>query len=69
MPADGSVRLAFACVEINDSDDDSDRGERLRLRELVGQVLASPTNGRSRMRRNHEIPAPADIRQENRDAP
>jgi adenylate cyclase len=42
MPADGSVRLAFACAEINDSDDESDLGERVRLRELVGRVLASP---------------------------
>jgi CHASE2 domain-containing sensor protein len=66
LPTDGSVRLAFACVEISDSDDDSDRGERLRLRELVGQVLASPIE-RPLARRN-EIPAPVDVRQENRDA-
>jgi adenylate cyclase len=43
MPEDGSVRLAFACVEIDDGDQSSDRGERLRLHELVGRVLASPT--------------------------
>jgi len=66
LPADGSVRLAFACVEINDSDDDSDRGERLRLRELVGRVLASPTDGP--LARRNGISAPADVRQENRDA-
>jgi CHASE2 domain-containing sensor protein len=43
LPDDGSVRLAFACAEIDDKVDDSDRGKRLRLRELVGQVLASST--------------------------
>ena len=43
LPDDGSVRLAFACAEIDDDADDSDRGERRRLRELVGQVLASPS--------------------------
>jgi CHASE2 domain-containing sensor protein len=43
FPDDGSVRLAFACAEVDDAAEDSDRGRRLRLRELVGQVLASPT--------------------------
>jgi adenylate cyclase len=38
---DGSVRLAFACAEIDDGADDSDRGERRRLRDLVGQVVAA----------------------------
>jgi hypothetical protein len=41
LPDDGSVRLAFACAEIDDKAEDSDRGKRLRLRELVGQILAS----------------------------
>jgi hypothetical protein len=41
LPDDGSVRLAFACAEIDDAED-SDRDARLRLRELVGRVLASP---------------------------
>jgi hypothetical protein len=50
-PDDGSVCLAFACVEIDDGDQDSDRGERLRLRELLGQVLASSAE-RSLARRN-----------------
>ena len=36
-----SVRLAFACSEIDDGADDSDRGERRRLRDLVGQVVAA----------------------------
>ena len=42
LPDDGSVRLAFACAEI---DDDvaagSAQAARLRLHELVGRVLAS----------------------------
>ena len=41
LPDDGSVRLAFACSEIDDADDDSDHGERQRLRDLVGRLLAS----------------------------
>ncbi len=40
---DDNVRLAFVCAEIDDNADDSDRGERLRLRELVGRVLVSST--------------------------
>jgi hypothetical protein len=43
LPDDGSVRLAFACAEVDDKVDDPDRGQRLRLRELIGQVLASST--------------------------
>jgi adenylate cyclase len=38
---DGSVRLAFACAEIDDGADDSDRGERRRLRDLLGQAVAA----------------------------
>ena len=41
LPDDGSVRLAFGCAEIDDGAPDSDRGERRRLRELVGQVVAA----------------------------
>jgi CHASE2 domain-containing sensor protein len=41
LPDDGSVRLTFACAEIGDDAEDSDRGERLRLSELVGRILAS----------------------------
>jgi hypothetical protein len=37
------VRLTFACARIDDEADDSSRGGRLRLRELVGEVLASRT--------------------------
>ena len=43
LPDDGSVRLAFACAEIDDGAADSDRGERRRLRDLVGQVVAAAT--------------------------
>ena len=43
LPDDGSVRLTFACAGIDDGADDSSRGGRLRLRELVGGVLASAT--------------------------
>jgi adenylate cyclase len=41
LPDDGSVRVAFACTEIDDADDDSDRGERLRLRDMIGRLLAA----------------------------
>jgi CHASE2 domain-containing sensor protein len=43
LPDDGSVRLAFACAEIDDDVEDCNRGERRRLRELVGHVLTSAT--------------------------
>jgi len=43
LPDDGSVRLAFACAELDDNAEDSARGERPRLCELVGQVLAATT--------------------------
>ncbi len=41
LPDDGSVRVACACAEVDDGVAGSDRGERLRLRELVGQVMNS----------------------------
>jgi adenylate cyclase len=41
---DGSVRVAFACAEIDDDIEDCDRGERRRLRELVGQMVAASTD-------------------------
>ena len=44
LPDDGSVRVAFECAEIDDDVEDCDRGERRRLRELVGQVVASATD-------------------------
>ena len=40
---DGSVRVALACVEVDDLDGASDRDERWRLHDLVGDVLAAST--------------------------
>ena len=40
---DGSVRVAFACAEIDDEAGAGSAGAaRLRLHDLVGRVLASP---------------------------
>jgi len=44
LPDDGSVRLAFACAEIDHGIEDGDRSDRRRLRELVGQLVASRTD-------------------------
>ena len=41
LPDDGSVRVAFACVEVDDSAADSELGDRRRLCQLVGNVLAA----------------------------
>ena len=41
LPDDGSVRLAFACAEVDDRLDDPGPGGLLRLRDHVGRVLAS----------------------------
>ena len=41
LPDDGTVRLAFACAEIDDGDGGRDRDARLQLRELIGRALAS----------------------------
>ena len=41
LPDDGTVRLAFACAEIDDGAAVSDRDARLHLRELIGRTLAS----------------------------
>jgi hypothetical protein len=41
LPDDGSVRLAFACTELDENAVLADRGLSLRLSQLVGQVLAS----------------------------
>jgi hypothetical protein len=41
LPDDGTVRLAFACAEIDEPADENDSEERRRLRELLGQLLAS----------------------------
>lgn len=39
LAADGSVRVCVVAAQIDDSQDGSDRGERLRLRELLGRDL------------------------------
>lgn len=39
LAADGSVRVSLVAAQIDDRHDDSDRGERLRLRELLGRDL------------------------------
>ena len=41
LPDDGSVRLAFACAELDENALLADRGLSLRLSQLVGQVLAA----------------------------
>jgi hypothetical protein len=41
LPDDGSVRIACASAEIDDGVAEHDRGERLRLRELIGRAVAS----------------------------
>lgn len=38
---DGMVKVSVVAAEIDDDRDDSDRGERLRLREVLGRVLTS----------------------------
>jgi|GEM_PF-620924 len=40
---DGTVKVCVVAAEIDDDRDSSDRGERLRLREVLGRVLNSPT--------------------------
>jgi len=44
LPDDGSVRLALDCAEIDDGSEDGGRGDRRRLREMVGQLVACPTD-------------------------
>ena len=60
LPDDGSVRLAFACAEI---DDDVAAGSaqtvRLRLHELVGRVLASSLE--APLARHGELSPQADV--------
>ncbi len=39
---DGMVKVSMVSAEIDDDRDNSDRGERLRLREVLARVLDSP---------------------------
>jgi hypothetical protein len=57
LPDDGTVRVAFACTEIDDGNEDSDRGERVRLRDVVGRVLASPVEWPLSRREAYAVPA------------
>ena len=59
LPDDGSVRLAFACAEIDDAAEGSAQAERLRLRELVGRVLATSTEGP--LARREALSIPTDV--------
>jgi len=43
LPDDGSVLLAFACARIDAGAGPVEHEERLRLRELIGRVLATST--------------------------
>lgn len=42
LDMDGSVRVCIVAAQIDDRHDDSERGERVRLRELLGQDLNEP---------------------------
>ena len=57
LPADGSVCLAFVCVEPGGSPESSVRGEHPCLYELLGQVLASSTE--RPLARHNESSVPA----------
>ena len=59
LPADGSVCLAFACVEPDSNSELPAQSERPRLHELLGQVLASSTE--RPLARHNELLAPADL--------
>ncbi len=59
LPDDGTVRLAFACVEVDDASEGANRGQRWRLRDLVGQVLAA-TSERP-LGRYNDISAPTSV--------
>ena len=59
LPGDGSVSLAFACVELDSGAEIPARGERQPLHELLGQVLASSTE--VPLARHNETPGPAGV--------
>lgn len=42
LDMDGIVRVCVVAAQIDDRDDDNERGERVRLRELLGQDLNEP---------------------------
>jgi len=53
---DGTVRVAFACSEIDDGNEDCDRGERARLCDLVGRLLASSVESPLARRETYFVP-------------
>jgi adenylate cyclase len=59
---DGTVKVGMVAAEIDDDRDNSDRGERLRLREVLGNALNSPEEWPLRARNSFALndnPAPA----------
>jgi CHASE2 domain-containing sensor protein len=61
LPDDGTVRLAFACAEVDDLADQDDLGERARVRTLLGRLLLSSTE-RPLSRRDVLASEPDDAR-------
>lgn len=59
LPDDGRVRVAFACVEVDDTLDDATRENRWRLPDLVGRVLAATTE--RPLGQLSDVPAPASV--------
>jgi len=59
LPDDGTVRLAFACAEIDEPAGSDDLGERRRLRELLGRLLASSSE--SPLGQRDGIGTPSDL--------
>jgi hypothetical protein len=61
---DGTIKLCVVAAEIDDDRDNSDRGERLRLREVLGHVLNStdewPLRARNSFTAKDVLPAVAD---------
>ncbi len=59
LPDDGSVRVAFACAEIDDARAGSAQAVGPRLHELVGRVLAS--SAEAPLARHGELSTQADV--------
>ena len=68
---DGTVKVCVVAAEIDDDRDSSDRGERLRLREVLGRVLNSPTEWPLRAANsfNDRDNAPPDLKSPTLDPP
>ena len=59
LPDDGSVRVAFACAEVDDEADPDAPDGRRRLRDLIGQALAS--SAERPLARLQDLFAPKDV--------